>query len=327
MNTQYIMVMSGGPEAPLVFGDLKFDDRVIYLDKPLKPISSLLDKFRKVHLATKINKKVELPFRGIWNSSLSLSTINFSKDVKYHIIFINTSIVKYNIAYLRELKSQYNINFYLYMLDSVNTYRGYEVRRYLFKYNILTRVYSFDNEDCKKYQFTYFMQPIAKQHLHYKERHKNNYDLYFLGRSKGRGKELAKFYEKYHHQLKLNIKVLPDNQIEEEYFKKLGIYSSYIPYIENVKNIDQSNVILELLQNEQTGNSLRYQEAILYNKKLITTNKNIAHLPFFNEKNMLIIDNLDQIDLAWIQEQSTVDYQYNNEFSATKLIDHIAENI
>ncbi|WP_143413757.1 hypothetical protein [Haemophilus paracuniculus] len=319
--------MSGGPEAPLVFGDLKFDERVIYLEKPLNPISSLLDNFRKIHLATKINKKVELPLRGIWDKTLSLSTINFSKDVKYHIIFINTSIVKYNIEYLRNLKKQYNIDFYLYMLDSVNTYRGYEVRQYLFQYNILTRIYSFDNEDCKKYQFTYFVQPIAKQNLKNEGISENDYDLYFLGRSKGRGSELAKFYEKYHKQLKLNIKVLPDNQTEEDSFRKLGIYSDYIPYIENVSNILKSNVILELLQHKQSGNSLRYQEAIIYNKKLITTNKNIVNLPFFNEKNMVIIDNLDQIDLDWIQDKTIVDYCYNNEFSATKLIDHIAENV
>ena len=40
-NKTVIMVMSGGPEAPLIFGDLEYDSRVIYLKKPFLDINSI----------------------------------------------------------------------------------------------------------------------------------------------------------------------------------------------------------------------------------------------------------------------------------------------
>lgn len=323
-NKTVIMVMSGGPEAPLIFGDLEYDSRVIYLKKPFLDINSILSILRKFHLATRINHFFPLPFRKVWDNSLSLSSVNFNNEDKYNVIFINTSIIKYNIPYLFQLKEKYNIRYYLYMLDSVNTERGNEVKRYIETEGLIDKIYSFDNSDCKTFGFSYFVQPISK--LRHIENKQPKYDLYFLGRTKRRENELLKMVDKYNKILNLNIKIVSDNQAEKEKLLSSGVYSDYISYEENIKNILYSKVILEVIQENQSGNTLRYQEAILYNRKLLTNNKNIINMPFYNSKYMRVFTDITELDINWIKNNEIITYNYNNEFSASKLVDDIVKD-
>lgn len=323
-NKTVIMVMSGGPEAPLVFGDLEYDSRVIYLKQPLLDVNPILSILRKCHLATRINRLLPLPFRKLWDNTLSLNSVDFNAEDKYSVIFIITSIVKYNIPYLFHLKKKYNIRYYLYMLDSVNTERGKEVKRYIDTEGLIDKIYSFDNLDCKKFGFSYFVQPISK--LRHIENKQPRYDLYFLGRTKRRENELLKMVDKYKKILNLNIKVVSDNQAEKEKLLSSGVYSDYIAYEENIKNILDSKVILEVVQENQSGNTLRYQEAILYNRKLLTNNKNIINMPFYNSKYMRVFTDITELDINWIKDNEMVTYNYHNEFSASKLVDDIIKD-
>ncbi|MDO4223939.1 MAG: hypothetical protein Q4D05_07935 [Acinetobacter sp.] len=320
---QYIMVMSGGTEAPLIFGDLQYDARVQYLEKPLKPIYSKWQSLlRSVHLATRINKYIALPFRSVWDRSLSLSQIDFSAEKNYHIIFINTSIVKYHIGYLKSLKQKYNVHYYLYMVDSVHTEKGREVAAYLNDKTLFNTIYSFDQNDCQKYGFSYFVQPLSQIRIDAAQ-HKS--DLYFLGRTKGRLPLLLALKEKVGNALNLNLKVLPENEDEKATLLKMNILSDYIPYQQNIQYVLATNVILELVQKNQSGNTLRYQEAIMYNKKLLTNNQNVVNMPFYNAQYIQVFDDVEHINVQWLSEKIAVDYGYNGEFSASRLIDDIEQ--
>lgn len=319
-----IMVMSGGPEAPIIFGDLKKDSRVVYLEHPLISLSSkILTVFRKLHLATRLNKYFRLPFKGIWNSTLSLDTVvNNQEHCK--VLFINTSIVKYDIGYLQALKNKKNVEYYLYMLDSVNSAQGKNVAKYL-KSDLFRQIYSFDVGDCKQYGFKYFVQPLSafeKRDL----KQEVVYDMYFLGRSKGRLDTLLSIKQLF-SSLKLLFKVIPATNQEKSRVVQENCFSEYISYQENVENILKSNVILEIVQENQRGNTLRFQEAILYNKKLLTNNVTVKETPFYNEQYIRYFHSLEDIDMDWVQKKEEVRHDYNGEFSPSKLIDLIIHDV
>lgn len=316
-----IMVMSGGEESPLVFGDLSKDDRVIYLKKPLLDISKPLSFIRKIHLATRINKYMQLPFRNLWDYSLALSSIKFDKNTQYHIIFINTSVVKYNIDYLRKIKKKYNISYHLYMLDSISTPKGREVIHYLKNRSLFENIFSFDQKDCSTYDFTQVIQPLSK--LDIKTRSIYEYDLYFLGRTKGRLNLLLELSEYLQDIVRVNFKVISQDPNEVGYLKEKGWLSDYVKYSDNINYLNNSNVILEILQENQEGNTLRYQEAILYNKKLLTNNQSISQLPYYNPNYMKVFKDVKDIDLDWLKIRENIDYEYQYDFSARKLIDRI----
>lgn len=107
------------------------------------------------------------------------------------------------------------------------------------------------------------------------------------------------------------------------YDKHFKVYEESIAYKNVLKKVANSNCIIEFLQKDQNSQSLRFYEAVVLNKKLLTNNKNITKLPFYNEKYMKIFDKSYQIDFDWIKKRETIDYNYKNEFSPIWIINKI----
>ena len=103
------------------------------------------------------------------------------------------------------------------------------------------------------------------------------------------------------------------------------IYNKRIPYSEVVEKNKASNCILEIISSGQSGASLRYYEAVCYNKKLLTNNKNVVNLPFYNPDYIHVFEKPEDIDWDWVKERIQVDYHYDGRFSPTHLIDKIIE--
>ena len=60
---------------------------------------------------------------------------------------------------------------------------------------------------------------------------------------------------------------------------------------------NQTNVILDLVRDQQTGLSFRIFEAMAYQKKIITSNAAVRNYDFYNPNNILVLDeNNLQID-------------------------------
>ena len=72
---------------------------------------------------------------------------------------------------------------------------------------------------------------------------------------------------------------------------------------------------LEILQEGQNQQSARYFEAVVYNKKLLTTNDRISALPFYNPDYMKVFHTSSDVDIDWLKARDMVDYGYKGEFS------------
>ena len=140
---------------------------------------------------------------------------------------------------------------------------------------------TFDKGDAERYN-----NKLYNQFYRMKQFLSNNeveYDFYFIGLEKNRGKII----DNLHNQLK-------------EYrccFKVIRNHSEYIPYTENVENIKRASCIIEIVQEGQTGMTLRPLEALAYRKKLISNNKSLRYLDFYNKNNIFIlgIDDMTEI--------------------------------
>ena len=104
------------------------------------------------------------------------------------------------------------------------------------------------------------------------------------------------------------------------------ILNGVIPYKTVLNNLQNSKCILEILRDKQRGPSLRYFEAVCYNKKLLTNNPAIIDFPYYDERYMRVFSKPEDIDINWIKEDiSNVDYHYKGDFSPTKLIDYLID--
>ena len=85
----------------------------------------------------------------------------------------------------------------------------------------------------------------------------------------------------------------------------------------------ESNCILEVLKGDAHSNTLRFWEAIMYNKKLYTNWKGVYNSPYYDPRYIKVFDKPDDLDLNFIKERIKVDYKYNGELSPIKLLEII----
>ena len=112
-----------------------------------------------------------------------------------------------------------------------------------------------------------------------------------------------------------------DNEIDY-YTSKKGL----IPYEDVLSSISNTNTILEIVQGNQSGPTLRYFESVSYNKKLLTNNENVTRFPYYDERYMRIFKKPEDIDYKWVKDKEYIDYHYNGDFSPIYMINRIEKD-
>ena len=136
---------------------------------------------------------------------------------------------------------------------------------------------SFDKRDATLYKM--FFYPQFYRFVSVEENIRYKYRFFFCGRDKGR-KEIIDLYRK---------KLTPYG-ICRFVIMTDGKKIDPIPYNEYVKCIKNTEVLCEIVQQNQTGLTVRAVEALFLNKKLITNNIEIKKYDFYNPNNVLILN-------------------------------------
>jgi hypothetical protein len=128
------------------------------------------------------------------------------------------------------------------------------------------------------------------------------YDVYFIGSHDNRIQDLLRMCEEL-ESMGLKIKVLLATS-PKEYLKKykfITFLNKSLTYYENLEILSQSKIIIDLAHKDlHTGLSFRAFESVGYDKKLITTNKLIKSMDFYNPQNIYLYDDgrTDLIDFV-----------------------------
>lgn len=143
---------------------------------------------------------------------------------------------------------------------------------------------TFDPDDAEKYGFVY-MNQFYRMDSPKASREENEYDFYFIGFKKNRG-HLIEY-------VKQNLEAY------RNYFKIVESPNEMISYRSNVEYAKKSKCLVEILNGNQIGLTLRPLEALALGKKLITNNRLISKYDFYNPNNIFIIDERpwNEIDL------------------------------
>ena len=321
----YVLVIANSVDKHLgLFSDLESDRNSILHYVKFKQVSKWLLPLRRLHLSHYIyTKSVRLPYRSIWFDYGQYISLN---DVK-SILVINGAVGKVDFDFLNKCKTR-GIKIYLLILDAMRAESDVmKGSRKLFFYKVWDEVFTFDPEDAKRYGFTYKgFCTYSKNNTFVNRVPVVMNDVYFSGNTKGgRSEIINSTYRclsgrgcicKFDVQKKTN---------KGDTCNGINYVEKWIPYEEVLCRMLESNCILEIIQNNQSGPSLRYFEAIFYNKKLLTNNKNIEDYPYYNPKWMKTFDSPEEINVEWIKSHDEVDYQYKGEFSPVNFIKYLLE--
>ncbi|WP_019003537.1 hypothetical protein [Succinimonas amylolytica] len=248
-----------------------------------------------------------------------------------HIIFsLPTSFVKNlpkSLDYLRKLG---RCSLSCYLLDSFERLAfliGNTLPLSLInKMNIFDKIYSFSWHDHVKYNFTYHQTPI----MYFRDVDYNTenpkYDVFFIGRRKGRVKKLKQLADYFESKnISYLFLVLRDPNADDVDYKNLR-YISYIPYEDMIKTyVANCNCILSLCGRRATDPSLAYFESILYRKKLLTDAMIINCIPFTNSNNQKSFSKINEIPIEWIKSNHIDEYSMeHSNFTPLSFLRHVA---
>lgn len=164
-------------------------------------------------------------------------------------------------------------------------------------------IWSFDFSDCKKYSLMYNPQFYFRNIVFWEDSLENinfntdAYDLIFVGKDKGRMPLLMKL-NAYLRRRKINffMGICPDrNTTYSNDNRKFFIKN--IPYNDYLKYLRKSRCVLDIVQEKQSGLTLRIMEALFYNKKIVTNNIAIQDMKIYDKHNIYILG-LDTRDLV-----------------------------
>lgn len=208
--------------------------------------------------SNKVNKYIKIPCKQVWSS---LDKIKWENDTHYIVLFFGIYNKHLDPKYLLSLKSKYNIEFAICILDvwynGFSSVSKYYIENLPFKY-----IFTFDIQDAKKYKFIYFdnfysMLDNVKNNTEYR------YDLYYNGRNKF---DRIDFLSKICNLLDANnitskLKLYGVKK-QFQFYKNRIEYNEFTPYEKIVQEVLNANCILEFLDKGQSGATLRYYEAI-----------------------------------------------------------------
>ena len=318
MNNKIQVIVVGENIMFLEAKSCDYNVPIIFTDSCQKTNIHILNFLRRVHLSKKINKIINIPFKQIWAVDLSKFVVDI--DTEYYFIFNNATLYPIPPKRLVDLKNKCNVHYIMLWGDPYDSVYSKEARFYFSKVKF---DYIFDinyNEAAEK-GFIYTYLPYNYKKPNNKFIIKN--DIYFAGAAKDRLDFLLKIYEKLTAEgVSVNYQITGVHKNEQRYNNKI-IYNKQVAYKSILDTVYESNCILEVLGYKQTGATLRYYEAVVNNKKLLTNNKNVVNLPFYNPKYMYIFETVDDIDTKWIIERENIDYHYDGRFLMSHFVDKI----
>ena len=190
-------------------------------------------------------------------------------------------------------------------------------------------VLSFDQNDCKKYGFTY--HPLVFSPFQGKIEDMPNYDVFFLGQSKNRLPEILACLEKlWENEVTTDVYLIWVDPKDQVYKDRITYVNEVIPYKTNLQHFLHANCALEIMQHGGVGYTQRMCEAIAFDKKIITNNKLIHEAPFYNPSYIFQFNSAADITpglCQWIKRVERVDYHYKEQISPIELLQFIENKL
>lgn len=277
----------------------------------------------------------------IWKMSLSkqleLLEMYLKSDADNIILFIPGARFRKYIPgkLVKELKRKNDLSLTVccYLVDgierqAVNHKISIEECRAMF--DCFDIVYSYDIYESQKYGFVYENLPLKK----FKEEElgisveKVGYEtcpvIFFCGRAKGRLPLILEIADSL-DQRNIQYEFLILREEETRDMKNRGgvRYIDYLGYDEVIKHVNRASCLLSLVAENNNMTTASYNEAIMYNKKLLTNCKFLSDNPHYDSRYMRSFQTVNDIDFDWITDCEEINYGYNGYFSAGAFLKHI----
>ena len=299
-----------------MFSDLWDMERVEEIPKICIP--QIARPLYKIHFSKRLNSIAELPFKNIWNRFYGLSRYAWKEEDDYWGVILNGAVKKHlSMDYLRNVKTAHsNVRYALVFFD---VYRPEDYHNGM-NFDLFDKILSFDKVDCLKYGFTFMPQgQVFSKPKNMQVWKKKKTDIFFAGMGAGRIDILNETALRLEGQVDYKMHVVGVSDDKQE--RKTHIaYNQPISYEEEMQYVFNTNTVLDVVKEGQSGITLRICEALLFNKKILTNNESVKYMSFYNPIYIWIYKDASEIDVSFIKDNRPVDYGIPEDYFSPKHI-------
>ena len=273
-------------------GALDSDSSIHFFNEAIPFKGSKFHKFLCLaHYSQGLNNKMRLPFKKVWYERI-LRRLNIDPKNENFLIVYDRNRLLFDLNFFEFLRRKLpGIKIY-YLFSNIVKYTGAIKMGILHDLNKhFDKVFAFDKTDAEKYSFSYF--PLIYTKSVPMGNSAPEYDLFYIGKAKDRYEQLIRVFEKAQEEgLKCDFNIVEVPK-EKQIYEDLIHYNKPLSYSEVLKRMDNARCFVDMIQGHSTAFTIKTCEAIIYDKKLITSNENVKGEPFYNE-NMMLVYSEDQ---------------------------------
>lgn len=285
--------------------------KIVKRDKLFR--SKLLNFLCKCHLSHRVNSKINLPLKWIWYKALFKNDFSINNT----LCFVFTPGWYYP-EFFDYLKKKFkNSKFVFYFSDTIESKLKVipSLNINYLKENF-DLVLSYNPQDVEKYNLKYtsiYYSKIPKSWFESLPQY-DNVDVLFIGAARNRLSEIKSAYRRLTNAgLKCFFYVVSNSARNELSDEGIFYSKSAMPFNEYLGRTMSAKCILEIVDNNTTGCTLRFWEAIMYDKKLITNYTGVKNTIFYNPLYMQYFTSIEDITPSFVSKKNHVCYNYNGE--------------
>lgn len=299
----------------------------IFWDKAdlLPLLSPVEQKLSKIHLLEHTNALFQLPLKKIWYFR-AVKRIMFSNPNPICFIWHHHYISEIQNGMIEYLRKRFPNSKHIYFFTEPQEVNNETVRYYQEKMDIVS---IFDPHMAEKYNMLFI--PNVYPNKRFKAVTSYKYDICFIGNDKGRREELLKISQLCKEKaIRAAFYVRKDVNCDSDIDSEQGVNYIHgkLTYAEILEITEQSRCILEMRVAPHYACSLRVQEAVIFNKKLVTNNRNIYDMPCCKDSKWIsYFETPETIDWDFVLREENVNYDYNLEYSTKTWLNTIESNL
>ena len=318
---QYIILENEFDYTEATFFDLFDYENVHYYRFPINTDSYLLRKLYILHGAQKVNHYINLPGQSAWNGLLyDANSIDPCRPVCFIYSFRRIDRIRRS-GFLDFVNNEYSCCYHVAYWDDLVQPDHKEALEFAKTHFDL--VFTYDEGDAERYGMRYYPSFYSKAYDF--NECQCDWDVFFIGNAKNRLDEIYLAYEALTGNGAVCKFVVNNVSDADKRDYPMIEYNHVLTYREVLNYTARSNCILEIVQLGSCGQTLRVNEAVVYNKRLLSNNPAISDLPQYDSRFMRIFSCVPtQEDCQMAMNRTKADYRYAvNELSPIKFIETI----
>lgn len=198
-----------------------------------------------------------------------------------YVLMVNPGLFRKDILALLRAKTNQLIAYNYDSLDRIPLPENHEI--------LFNKIFSFDINDVKNNSKLSLLTNYIYLDKHINTLPKNKAFM-ILSKSHEREIILSKIADILDAN-NLNYEFIVANPATKKVNKKIHLTEQHIKLDIVIEKMKEAEILIDLVRQNQTGLSFRIFEAMALHKKIITNNTTIKDYDFYNENNILVIDN------------------------------------